>query len=288
MNLSLVILAAGMWSRYGWLKQIDWFGPHDESLLEYSVYDALKAWFHHIVFVIRQEFSDAFHQKFSDMLDICPTYSIVYQDMPAWREKPRWTLDATLAVEDVVDGPFAVINADDRYGTQSYALIAQKLQTIREDQSFLVGYVLWNTLSNHGTVNRWVCHVDSDDMLIDVVEHYKIYKNDEGIYDDAWYRFLWSESVSMNFWWFHPSFIPRAQVLLDQFKSDHIWHETAEMVIPTAVDSLIHSWDIACEVISSPDERQWVTNPEDKPRVQEAFDEMMKNGVYPQDGLWWV
>ena len=282
-ELSLVILAAGMWSRYGGLKQIDWFGPHDESLLEYSVYDSLKAWFNHIVFVIRQEFDDAFHQKFSAMLDVCPKYSIVYQDMPIGREKPRGTLDATLAVRDVVHNPFAIINADDRYGTQSYALIAQKLRTIREDQSFLVGYVLWNTLSDHGTVNRGVCHVDQDDILNNVVEHYKIYKGEDGIYDDSGYKFVWDEMVSMNFWWFHESFLDHAKPLLDQFKKDHSNDARAEMVIPTAVDSLLHSGELTCEVIASPDARQWVTNPDDKPKVKEAFDEM---DSYPESGLW--
>jgi len=233
--------------------------------------------------VIRKEFSLAFHQKFTDMLEVCPKFSIVYQDMPAGREKPWGTLEATLAVHDVVDGPFAIINADDRYGTQSYALIAQKLLTMREDQSFLVGYVLWNTLSDHGTVNRGVCRVWSEGELIDVVEHYKIYTTDEAVYDDSGYKFVWDEMVSMNFWWFHQSFLAQAKPLLDQFKKDHIWDARAEMVIPTAVDSLLHAGELTCEVIASPDARQWVTNPEDKPKVQKGFDEM---DSYPECGLW--
>lgn len=288
-RLSLVILAAGMWTRYGWLKQIDEFGPHGESLLEYAVYDAVKAWFDHIVYVIREDFADAFRDKFQTMLDACPSYDIVYQVFDpdfdhaetVTREKPRGTLHATLSAQEVIDNPFAVINADDRYGTRSYQLIADRLQTMTWEQSFLVWYVLGNTLSDHGAVNRWVCDVQ-DGKLMDVVETYKIAKVDEKIADQDWQELTGDEIVSMNFRGFHQNFLDQATELFHWFVTTHADQSKAEMPIPPAVDQLIHDWVLSCEVIQSPDSRQWVTNAEDKPRVQEAFDQMMQDGVYPE------
>ncbi len=273
-----------MWSRYGGLKQIDEFGPQGESLLEYAVYDALRAWFDHIVFVIREEFEEAFVSKFSSLISSSPKVSMVFQTIQEWREKPWWTLHATLAASDVVTWPFAVINADDWYGNQSYKLIADRLRTIQPDQSLLVWYVLWNTLSDHGAVNRGVCEVQ-DGYLIDVKETYKISKNDWNITDENWKEFLWSEIVSMNFRGFHNKFLEQANGILQDFIEENHWHPTVELPIPPAVDMLIHDNKLTCEVIKSPDSRQWVTNPEDKPRVQKAFDKMIKEGVYPE-GLW--
>lgn len=284
MSLSLVVLAAGMWSRYGWLKQIDAFGPQGESLLEYAVYDALQAGFDHIVLVVRKEFEEAFREKFAAMLAHVPRVSFVYQTVDVWRQKPWWTLDAMLCAADVVDGPFAVVNADDRYGTQSYALLAQKLRHIRPDQAFLVGYVLWNTLSDHGTVNRWICHVH-EGRLVDVVEHYAIWKKAWSIEDKDGTNLQGDEIVSMNFWWFHYDFFAQARNLLNIFKKDHPLDPKAEMPIPPAVDTLIHGGDVVCTVIDSPDSWHGVTNPEDKPRVQKAFDTLLNTGVYPKS-LW--
>lgn len=291
-ELSLVILAAGMWSRYGGLKQIDEFGPNGESLLEYAVYDAIQAWFEHMVFVIRKEFEDAFIEKFQDMLEACPRFSLVRQEFdPAFgfaettaREKPWGTLHATLSCAHVIEGPFAVVNADDWYGTKSYALIAEKLQIMTPNQSYLVGYILWNTLSDHGTVNRWICKVENN-QLEEVVEHYKISKNNENIVDRDWHVLTWKEIVSMNFRGFHADFFKQAHPLFVQFVLDNNQTAIAEMVIPDAVDSLIHDDTLICEVIASPDSRQWVTNAEDKPRVQEAFNAMIQQWVYPEN-LW--
>ena len=293
-ELSLVILAAGMWSRYGWLKQIDEFGPNGESLLEYAVYDALQAGFEHMVFVIRKKFEQAFVTKFQAMLEACPRFSLVFQEFdPEFgfvetdqiaREKPWGTLHATLSTSYVVDGPFAVINADDWYGTQSYALLADRLRTIQPDESLLVWYILGNTLSDHGTVNRGICKV-LDHKLQEVTEHYKIGKTEDEILDKEGQVLTGDEIVSMNFRWFHADFFKQAHPLFVQFVLEHTQEAVAEMVIPDAVDQLIQDGTMTCTVLDSPDSRHWVTNPDDKPRVQAAFDQMIQDGVYPRR-LW--
>ena len=292
---SLVILAAGMGNRYGWLKQIEKFGPHGESLLEYAVYDALQAGFDHIVFIIREEFEDAFRSKFSVMLDACPRYDLIFQEMdPIFpsiqtvaREKPRWTLHATLSAADVVDQPFAVVNADDRYGNTSYDLIYRELMHIRSDEALIVWYILWNTLSHHGTVNRGVCEINTEKMTLrDVKERYAIgYTDDGSIIDKDKNDFSGKEIVSMNFRWFHPKFFDQVWPLFEVYVRAHADDPRAEMVIPDGVDVLVKQWNLTCRVLQSSDDRQWVTNPEDKPKVQDAFNNMIDAGVYPEN-LW--
>lgn len=283
-SLSLVVLAAWMWSRYGWLKQIDEFWPSGQSLLEYAVYDAVRAWFHHIVLVIRKEFEEAFREKFSDMLQYVPSYDFVYQSVPMWREKPWGTLQATLCASGVITNPFAVVNADDWYWTQSYALLADQLRDIQSNQSYLVGYTMKNTLSDHGTVNRGVCYSDNW-ILIDVTERYAIREKFWNIVDRDGNRFTWEESVSMNFWWFHQDFFMQSKSLLEKFMDEHHESKKAEMVIPDAVDLLIHNNQVICRIIDSLDPWQWVTNAEDKHRVSLAFDVMHDEWIYPTD-LW--
>ncbi len=289
-GLSLIILAAWMWSRYGGLKQIEEFGPHGESLLEYAVYDALQAWFEHMVFVIRKEFEEAFVSKFEAMLEACPKFSLVFQEFDPdfgfaetkTREKPWGTLHATLSAQYKIDGPFAVVNADDRYGTQSYTLLAQRLRMIQPDQALLVWYILNNTLSDYGTVNRGVCAVEGT-ALQHVEECYKIGVDAWVIKDKEGRVLTWNEIVSMNFRWFHQDFFKQAHPLFVQFVLDHSQGAIAEMVIPAAVDELIDKELLSCEVITSPDSRYGVTNPDDKPKVQQAFDAMIKDGVYPEN-----
>ena len=297
---SLVVLAAWMWSRYGWLKQIDEFGPSGESLLEYAVYDALRAWFDHVVLIIRKEFEDAFREKFAAMLEACPKVDFVYQEVNiqlSWpedadiqlvkREKPRWTLHATLCAADVVHQPFAVVNADDRYGNTSYDLIYKELSSIRHDEALLVWYVLGNTLSTHGTVNRGVCEINKEKMTLhDVDERYAIwYAADGSITDRDGNIFSWVEIVSMNFRWFHPDFFKQAQPLFELFVRAHKDDGKKEMVIPDGVDVLVKQWNLTCKILQSRDGRYGVTNPEDKEKVQQAFDTMIKEWVYPKT-LW--
>lgn len=291
---SLVVLAAGMWSRYGWLKQIDEFGPSGESLLEYAVYDALRAWFDHIVLIIREEFEEAFVMKFAGLLAACPRYDLVYQDPdPQFdfvdtiaREKPWWTLHATLCAANVVKQPFAVVNADDRYGNTSYDLLYTQLTQIRHDEAFLVWYVLWNTLSTHGTVNRGVCDINTQKMTLnDVDERYAIGYVDETIQDRDGNTFSWKEVVSMNFRWFHHDFFKQVTPLFEAFVRAHHADARIEMVIPDGVDVLVKQWNLTCKVLKSVDNRQWVTNPDDKEKVQVAFDDMIREWVYPQE-LW--
>lgn len=286
---SLMILAAGMGSRYGWLKQIDEFGPHGESLLEYAVYDALQAGFDHMVFIIREDFVDAFREKFKTMLDRCPKYDLVFQEMnPTFpsletvvREKPWGTLHAMLSASYVIQQPFGIINADDRYGTQSYTLLFEKLTSITKQQALLVWYVLGNTLSDHGTVNRGVCKVDAQNHLVALQERYKISLHDNVVSDKDGYVLSLDDIVAMNFMWFHHAFLEQVEPLLHHFVANNIHDPRCEMPITDGMDILIRSWSITCEVIQSPDSWQGVTNPEDKPKVQKAFDTMIREGVYP-------
>jgi hypothetical protein len=270
-----------MGSRYGWLKQIDEFGPWGQSLLEYAVYDAVNAWFNHIVLVIRKEFEQAFREKFVQMLASVPSYDFVYQTVSEWREKPWGTLDATVCARSVVNGPFAVVNADDRYGTTSYQLLADQLVSIQANQAYLVWYTLRNTLSDYGTVNRGVCHGEGT-RLTDVTERYAIGYQWDQIIDRNGNVFDGNETVSMNFWWFHQQFFDDAQGLLEQFKRDYQWDPKAEMVIPDAVDHLVTWWKLVCDVLDSHDPWQGVTNPEDKEKVAKAFDLMHSEWLYPQ------
>lgn len=288
---SLVVLAAGMGNRYGWLKQIDSFGPNGESLLEYAVYDALQAWFDHMVFIIREDFVDAFREKFTEMLAKCPRYDLVFQEMDpdfafvetVQREKPWGTLHATLSAAEVVDQPFAVVNADDRYGTSSYVTAYKALQHLWIQEAFIIGYTLENTLSDHGVVNRGICDVEKGWLLHDVKEHYAISRDVTGsIIDRDGYKLVGKEIVSMNFWWFHQNFFEQAQPLFELFVRTHADQPRAEMVIPDGVDVLVKQENLICRVLPSSDGWQWVTNPEDKERVQGAFDGMLQEGVYPE------
>ncbi len=297
MKPTLLILAAGMGSRYGGLKQIDGIGPNQEPIIEYSIYDAVKAGFGKIVFVIRREFDMAFRSRFDKFINrIAIEY--VYQDVNLEipgvniieRTKPWGTSHAVLVAKDVIKEPFAVINADDYYGAGSFKLIADFLiHNCSSSLMAMVGYTLHNTLSEHGTVNRGVCDIDAENNLIAVIErtkiaaqngivNYNIGSKELGIVDkDA--------SVSMNFWGFHPSIFLEIERGLHNFMKANLDNSTAEYYIPNIVTEMIADRKMSMRVI--PTDENWfgVTYKEDKPMAIEAINQHIRNGVYPQN-LW--
>lgn len=292
MWFTLVVLAAGMWSRYGWLKQIDWFWPNNEPILLYSIYDAVYAWCTHIVFVIREEFHEAFHEAIWKKVPTSIRVSYVYQTITSmlpkeyihlaeWREKPRGTAHATLVARDVVQGPFAVINADDFYGRDAFVQIATFLTTCTPHDIGMVGYVLKNTLSPYWSINRWVCAVQWG-QLEKVTEHLKIQQQEDGkLYDEQGMYINHDAVVSMNFWWFHQSFF---EGLYDWFVHFlNTYTGKGEYFIPTVVDTLIHTWKkVTCKVLMSDDQRCGVSYQEDKPFVQSSIAALHAAWVYPE------
>jgi len=298
MRPTLLILAAGMGSRYGGLKQIDGIGPNQEPIIEYSIYDAIRSGFGKIVFVIRKEFDKAFRSrfdKFSDKINIEYVYQEVNVNIKGIdtveRTKPWGTSHAVLVAKDVINEPFAVINADDYYGAGSFKLIADFL--IRECSSSLmsmVGYTLYNTLSDHGTVNRGVCQVDDKNNLVEVIERIKIAERKGvvnynvgadkplGIVDK-------NASVSMNYWGFHPSIFSEIEMGLHNFMRDNAENPTAEYYIPNIVTDMIVSGKMAVRVIPTDDNWFGVTYKEDKPMAVAAINKYIADGVYPKN-LW--
>ena len=296
--LTLVIMAAGMWSRYGWWwrKQIDDFWPSGETILEYSIYDAIQAWFDHVVLVIREEFQEKFHEilgsRFADQIRVSYAYQEINPQIDGLdlitREKPRGTGHAVLAAKELVTTNFCVINADDYYGPDAYRQMATYLsKNCKTTTCAMVWYILENTLSAHGTVNRWVCHIADDGTLIDIHERLKLQKNSpttasipEGTV------FSLDSVVSMNFAWFHLSFFEFLETQFRAFLADHAQELTAEFFLPAQVNTFLHQAWHQCDVMISQDRRYGVTNPEDKPVVQEAMRWLVASWVYPTPLRW--
>lgn len=294
MKPTLLILAAGMGSRYGGLKQIDGIGPNQEPIIEYSIYDAINSGFGKIVFVIRREFDEAFRSRFdqfSDRIQIEYAYQEVNVALEGVelvdRKKPWGTSHAVLVAKDLISEPFAVINADDYYGAGSFKLMANFL--IKECTSNLmsmVGYTLKNTLSEHGTVNRGVCSVDKDNNLTEVIERVKIaQQGDKVLYNvgaDAPSAEVASEaSVSMNYWGFHPSIFQEIEKGLHAFMKENATNPTAEYYIPNIVSDMIVSGKMNVRVIQTNDNWFGVTYKEDKPMAVAAINQYIAAGVYP-------
>lgn len=299
MKPTLIIMAAGMGSRYGGLKQIDPVGPSGEIVLDYSVYDAIKTGFGKVVFVIRPDIEEAFKAAvgdkyagrievdyaFQQLTDLPDGYSV-----PEGREKPWGTAHAVLCCRDKIDAPFAVINADDFYGRKSFHLLAQELGGYEGDElrSCLIGFVLRNTLSEHGSVARGICEMDEDGRLVDIVERLKIEKVGDHARDnvDGEYVELTADEIcSMNMWGFTPSIFAR----LDQHFIDFLEEERevpkSEFLIPEVVASLMKEEGMPVDVVES--DAQWlgVTYSEDKPLVQAGIRDLVDSGEYPES-LW--
>ncbi len=298
MKPTLLILAAGMGSRYGGLKQIDGIGPNEEPIIEYSIYDAIKAGFGKIVFVIRNEFDEAFRSRF-DQFSNRIKIEYVYQSVnvkveginTVERTKPWGTSHAVLVAKDVIHEPFAVINADDYYGSESFKLIANHLiNECSPSKMSMIGYVLSNTLSDHGTVNRGVCKVDNNNFLIEVNERVKLANQNGKVQynigsDEPLGEVDADSSVSMNYWGFHPSIFSHIEEGLHEFMRVNSNNSTAEYYIPEIVTDMIVSGITKIEVIPTNDNWFGVTYKEDKAMAVESINEHIEKGVYPEK-LW--
>lgn len=298
MKPSLLILAAGMASRYGGMKQIEAFGPDGETIMDYSIYDAIRAGFGKVVFVIREEFAEQFKAIFEPKLKGKIETAYVYQHLDAHldgyprlstRTKPWGTAHAVLCSEDSIAEPFAVINADDFYGRDAFEKAYSFLTDGCTERNYaIIGYQLKQTLSNHGTVNRGVCSVNDAGNLTGVVERLNIAEQGgEILAEDGLEPKLLSYNtiVSMNFWCFHPSVFKYSSVLFQEFLKERGTEEKSEFFIPLVADRFMNETDGKVEVI--PTSAIWfgVTYKEDAPAVKDAIETLLNTGEYPA-GLW--
>ena len=296
MKPTLLILAAGMGSRYGGLKQIDPVGPNGEIIIDYSMYDAVKAGFEKVVFVIRHHFEDAFRERIGSKLDGVVETAYAYQELdscldgfslPAGREKPWGTGHAILVARDAVKEPFVVINADDYYGVNSYRIINDFLSA--NNNYCMVGYTLRNTLSEYGYVSRGVCQCNENMDLVSVTERTKIGRNGTGAVftDEAGQQQELSgdEIVSMNFWGFEPDIFEHLQKQFNEFLARHGSEQKSELYIPSVVDRLVNSGQKNVKVLHTPDRWFGVTYKQDKEIAQKSIRHLIEQGVYPHK-LW--
>jgi len=298
MKPTLLILAAGMASRYGSMKQIQSFGPSGETIMDYSIYDAIRAGFGKVVFIIREDFAASFKAIFEPKLAGRIATDYVYQslqshtkrfEIPSGRLKPWGTAHAILCAKDAINEPFAVINADDFYGRDAFEKAADFLtQQCNEKKQAIIGYDLSKTLSPNGTVSRGVCEVDASGNLVSIAERTKIYaEQDNIVYEDASGKHTvpFHSSVSMNFWCFDPSIFNITATLFDRFLAEQGKQEKSEFFIPIVADEYIKAGAGVINVI--PTSAQWfgVTYKEDAPGVQQSVDQLVKAGAYPTN-LW--
>jgi len=303
MKPSLVVLAAGMGSRYGGLKQMDAFGPNGETILDYSIYDAINAGFGKVVFVIREsfleDFKNFFKNKFEDKIEV----EYVTQELdklpdgygPYDREKPWGTAHAVQMAKDVVNEPFLVINADDYYGRDAYYVAADYFKKYPEskqegkDAYFVMGYKLTNTLSDHGTVNRGVCEADEDGNLVFIKECKKVVREEDGVirYPEGEDKIKLSEDslVSMNMWGFYPSYFEHFDKHFREFLDKEANNPVSEYYIPDLIDYLMKNDMAIVKVLSSDSDWFGVTYQDDKPFVVERLNSLIKSGFYPKK-LW--
>lgn len=294
---TLLILAAGMGSRYGGLKQIDAVGPGGETIIDYSIYDAIRAGFGKLVFVIRRDIEQQFKEVVGARFEERIAVEYVFQELdklppgftvPPGRTKPWGTTHAILMAADAIREGFAVINADDFYGAQSYRLLAQQLQPNTSDYA-MVGFTLRNTLSDFGSVGRGVCRVDSRDFLQNVVELTKIERDGAGAKDTsivgqvAW--LTGDETVSMNMWGFSPRVFDQLKEYFHRFLELNGSNAKFECYIPSAVNDLILGGRARVRVLRTNDSWFGVTYREDRPRVVESIRQLINRGNYPEK-LW--
>lgn len=299
MKPTLLILAAGMASRYGSMKQTESFGPSGETIMDYSIYDAIRAGFGKVVFIIRKDFAESFKASFEPKLKGKIQTEYVYQEktyfipedvaVPEERTKPWGTGHAVLCAKDAVKEPFAVINADDFYGRDAFEKAANFLTNQCNDKLYsIIGYELAKTLSEHGTVSRGVCEVDAANTLVSIKERTKIYRENDSIVfeeNDQKFEVQSSSSVSMNFWCFHQSLFDTTEVLFKQFVRDNYTNLKSEFFIPIIAEHFMHQEGGRITVI--PTTSQWfgVTYKEDAPGVKASVDALVAANEYPQS-LW--
>jgi NDP-sugar pyrophosphorylase family protein len=299
MKPTLLILAAGMGSRFGGLKQVEPVGPNGEAIIDYTIFDAIRAGFGKVVFVIRESFADAFKEKFDAKLSGKIDVEYVYQELdnlpegftlPEGREKPWGTAHAILVAKNVINEPFCAINADDFYGDGAYQIMAEFLNNTVQEQTFsMIGYQLKNTLSEHGSVSRGMCTVNENDNLVKIVETHNIFKKEDAavaIADNGTETPLTgNERVSMNFWGFHPSVFKTLETKFVQFLETEIDKPKSEMYIPSVVFEMIEDNEVEVKVLEANSPWFGVTYKDDKPIVVNKIKALIKEGVYPEQ-LW--
>ena len=302
-SLTLVVMAAGVGSRYGGLKQMDSFGPAGEVVMEYSVYDALKAGYDKIVFIIRKDFEDVFRERLGGKIERVAETAYVFQSLdqlprgfaiPEVRTKPWGTGQAILACRDAVRTPFSAVNADDFYGRTSFEAMAGELRQAKSEDGLhhyaMIGYRLANTLSEHGHVARGVCEATPEGDLVSIRELLKIQRFPDGIKHTEngvdWTPLAGESLVSMNFWGFEPNLFDELEALFREFlRAKAGFLAKAEFLIPEAVGSLIRSRKARVKIL--PTRERWfgLTYPQDRPMVQAEIRDRVRQGLYPAP-LW--
>ena len=296
MNPTLLVLAAGMGSRYGGLKQLDEVGPNGETIMDYTIYDAIQAGFDHAVFVIRKEFEEAFEEKivakYKDEIQV----DIVFQELQDFvpqhlniseREKPWGTGHAVLVAKNKIHKPFAVFNADDFYGRDAIERIAAFLkEEVRPDLCALVGYPLKKTLSENGTVNRGLCEIDSEGYLKNIEEKERIERQDGKIvYGPNGDTLDEDDKVSMNLWGLHPSFFTVLEHRFKQFIIQKYNKDRSEFFLPFVIDERLKEGNIRVQVLETESDWFGVTYREDLEEVKEGIQELVEAEEYPSP-LW--
>jgi UTP-glucose-1-phosphate uridylyltransferase len=295
MKPTLLILAAGMGSRYGGIKQMDSFGPSGETIIDYSIYDAIRSGFGKVVFIIRKDFAQDFKNLFEPKLKGKIQTEYVMQELDSFTEdyqpleprtKPWGTAHAVLCAKDVINEPFAVINADDFYGRDAFEKAAAFLTTEVSPKKYcIIGYQLSKTLSENGTVSRGVCDVDALGNLVSIAERTKIFPEGDKIYyieNQLQVPLPADTPVSMNFWGFDPNVFSFIQKLFIKFLKENVQNSKAEFFIPIIGDAFINEDKGEIKVI--PTSSQWfgVTYKEDAPAVREDIHALIEKGEYPE------
>jgi NDP-sugar pyrophosphorylase family protein len=295
----LVVLAAGMASRYGSLKQVDGFGPHGETIIDYSIFDAIRAGFGKVVFIIREEFEQVMREKFDKKLEGKIEVAYAFQnfdirkfgiDKDIERAKPWGTAHAVMSAKDEVDGPFCVINADDFYGYDAFKKMADFLSNEADDKHMsLMGFELGNTMSDYGYVSRGVCEVTKEGHMASVTERTNIYYDKEN--NDK--KIVFEENgvknelpadarVSMNFWGFTPKIFDVAMEMFPKFVEENGDNPKSEFFIPSVPDHMVKNGQADFKVIPTSSKWFGVTYVEDKPIVQESISKLVADGEYPE------
>jgi hypothetical protein len=296
MKPTLLVLAAGMGSRYGGLKQLDPMGPGGETILDYSVFDALRAGFDRVVFVIRRDFEKEFRERIVARFERHVEVALAFQSLdalppgfavPPGREKPWGTTHAILCGRHAITSPFAAINADDFYGRDAFAVLGRRLAElpVASTAYCMVGFTLANTLSEHGSVARGVCRTDARGFLADIRELKQIARTADGgvenVADGTVEKLTGHEPVSMNMWGFTPHVFPQLEVAFRRFLATHAGEPKSECYIPLTVGDLVKAGEATCEVLPTASRWFGVTYVEDRPIVQSSIARLVEAGEYP-------
>ena len=289
-DITLLVMAAGMGSRYGGLKQLDAVGPSDETIIDFSVYDAIRAGYNKVVFIIREDFEKQFKEKVSNKYQDKIKVEIVYQDLhdlpnsfncPKDRSKPWGTGHAILAARNVISEPFAAINGDDFYGIESFKIISDHYSSVNSGFA-MAAFQLDKTLSDYGSVSRGICEQNLN-QLVTVVETHGIKKSSAGnIECDRDISLLGNELVSMNMWGFMPSIFDHLEKMFNEFLDENISDLKSEFLIPSVVNDLIEKNIEKVQVLKTKSTWFGVTYIEDKPFVKNQIKELIQTGIYPE------